>query len=92
MLEELHPQSNKLNRLFEKFSRESKAVAIAMVSLVVSALSLLMAFMAVYDAIQAKIKVDVVFESNKILNMEVRLLQNKIEIYNAKFDSKLENK
>lgn len=54
MAEDLQAENNRFHRLFRQFSNESKAVSIATVALVVSALSLLMAWMAVYDAIHAR--------------------------------------
>ena len=83
MVQELQADDNRLNRLFEKFSSEAKAVSISTVALVVSALALLMSWMAVYDAIHAKTQIEVVLESNADLKKEVRILQNKIDRYQA---------
>lgn len=58
MASELQAEANKLYRLFRQFSQESKAITIASVGLFVAGLSLLMAFMAMHDANQAKAKVD----------------------------------
>ena len=58
MAQDLHAEDNRLNRLFKKFSSESKAVSIASIALIVSCLALLMAWMAVYDAKHAKIQVE----------------------------------
>ena len=87
MVQDLQVENNRINRLFERFSSESRAVSIATVALIISALSLLMAWMSVYDAIHAKTQVDVVLESNANLKREVRLLQNKIDRYNAKLEA-----
>ena len=70
-------------RLFEKFSKESTGITIAGISLVVAVLSLLMAWMAVYDSTHVKIQQQVVLESNVELKREIRLLQNKIDRYEA---------
>ena len=51
-------QDNSRYRLFKELVDESKAVTIASVALIVSVLSLLMAFMALNDAKHAKIQVD----------------------------------
>ena len=83
MVQDLQPDDNRLNRLFQKFSNESKAVSIACVSLVIATLALLMAWMAVYDAIHAKTQVVVVLESNADLKKEIRLLQYKMDRYEA---------
>lgn len=48
--------ANQTYRLLEKFSSESKALTIASVSLIVTVLALLMAFMALNDAKHAKIQ------------------------------------
>lgn len=47
-------QDNAKYRLWKEFIGESKAVTIASVSLIVAVLSLLMAWMATYDAIHAR--------------------------------------
>lgn len=83
MAQDLQADVNRITRLFERFSSESKAVSIAAVALVVSVLALLMAWMSVYDAIHAKAEVAVVLESNADLKKEVRLLQFKIDLYDA---------
>ncbi len=58
MVTELQVQDNKLHRLFEKFSRESQAVTVASVSMIVALLSLLMAWMAVDAAKTAQAVVE----------------------------------
>ena len=87
MVEELQPERNHLNRLFKRFSQESKAVSIATIAMVIAVLSLLMAWMAVYDAIHAKTQVEVMLESNADLKKEVRILQLKIDLYDANLRS-----
>lgn len=86
MAQDLQEKDNRLHRLFEKFSNESKTISIASVSLVISILALLMAWMAVYDAIHANAQVTVMLESNAELKKEVRLLQMKVDHLNAKLD------
>jgi len=83
MAQDLQEKDNRLHRLFERFSNESKTISIASVSLVISVLALLMAWMSVYDAIHAKTQVEIMLESNADLKKEVRILQNKIDRYNA---------
>lgn len=83
MVQDLKEKDNRLHRLFEKFSNESKTISIASVSVIISVLALLMSWMAVYDAIHAKVQVDVMLVSNTELKKEVRLLQNKIDRYQA---------
>ena len=91
MAQDLQAENNRLNRLFEKFSSEAKAVSIATVALVISALALLMAWMAVYDAIHANAQVDVMLESNAAKIKEIRLLQMKIDRYEAKLEAQGDN-
>lgn len=86
-VQDLQTDDNKLHRLFRQFSSESKAISISTVALVIATLSLLMAWMAVYDAIHAKARVDVVLQSNVELSKEVRLLQYKIDLYNAHLEA-----
>lgn len=83
MPRDLQEKDNRLHRLFEKFSNESKTISIASVSMIISVLALLMSWMAVYDAIHAKVQVDVMLESNAELKKEVRLLQMKVDRYEA---------
>ena len=85
-VQDLQTDDNRLHRLFRQFSSESKAVSISTVALIIATLSLLMAWMAVYDAIHAKTQVDVVLESNADLKKEVRLLQMKVDRYEAKLE------
>jgi len=75
MADELQADTNRLNRLFQKFSQESKAVSIAIVSLVIAALSLLMAWLAVYDATTAKVTVEIQNQQIQDLEDEFRLLE-----------------
>ena len=62
MADELQAENNRLYRLFQKFSTESKTVTIASVSMIISLLSLLMAFMALNDAKEARILAEVKLE------------------------------
>ena len=87
MVSDLQAENNRINRLFERFSSESRAVSIATVALIISALALLMAWMSVYDAIHAKTQIEVVLESNATLKMEIRLLQQKVDTFNAKINA-----
>ena len=87
MAQDLQAENNRLNRLFEKFSSEAKAVSIATVALVISALALLMAWMAVYDAIHVQADVDAMERSSaqayKEMEREYRLLQLKVDEHRA---------
>ena len=87
MAPDLQDDINRFDRLFKKFSSESKIVSIAMIALIVSALSLLMSWMAVYDAVHVKIQQSVVLESNAELKKEIRLLQMKMDRYGAELHS-----
>jgi len=58
MVQDLQAEDNRLHRLFEKFSSEARTISIASVALIISVLSLLMAWMAVYDASNAVAKVN----------------------------------
>jgi len=77
MESELRAKDNRLNRLFQKFSNESKAVTIASVSLIVSVLSLLMAWSAVNSATNAKAKVDYELRATQ---QDVTAMKNKITL------------
>jgi len=88
MVSDLQAENNRINRLFERFSSESRAVSIATVALIVAALSLLMAWMSVYDAIHAKTQIEVVLVSNADLTKEVRLLQYKFDLIKARQSAK----
>lgn len=87
-VQDLQADKNALHRLFQKFSIESTAVSISGISLVIAALALLMAFMAVYDAMHAKIQIDVVLESNADLKKEVRLLEYKVDLLKATVEAR----
>ena len=77
MAEDLQAENNRFHRLFRQFSSESKAVSIATVALVVAALSLLMAWMAVYDAIHAKIQVEYELVETR---QEILILKNQMRL------------
>lgn len=74
-------------RAIKEFGQERTIITIASISLVVSILALLMAWMAVYDAIQAKstIEADERYssESYRQLEREYRLLQLKVDEHRA---------
>ena len=57
-VQDLQADSNKLHRLFHKFSNESRAISISTVALIVSLLALLMAYMAVHSSNVALAKID----------------------------------
>ena len=82
MVTDLQSQDNKLHRLFEKFSNESKTVTIASIAMIVSLLSLLMVWMAVSDAKEAKVRAEyqeahIEELSDKIEVMKVYITQHK---------------
>jgi len=83
MAQDLQAEDNRLNRLFEKFSSEAKAVSIATVALIVSTLALLMAFMGLYDAIHVKASLEsderYTIEYLHVVERETRLLKLQIE-------------
>ena len=87
MATDLQADDNKTYRLLQRFSSESKALTIAAVSLIVAILSLLMAWMAVYDAIQVKATLSAQeqfsAQSYKELEREYRLLQLKVDEHRA---------
>ena len=56
MVHELEAETNRLDRLFTRFTDQSKAVSISSVALIVSLLALLMAWMAVDDAKTAALR------------------------------------
>jgi len=77
--------------LFKELVDESKTVTISSVSLIVAVLALLMAWMAVYDSTHVKIQQQVVLESNGELKKEIRILQNKIDRYEADLHARITN-
>jgi len=83
MAQDLQAEDNRFYRLFRQFSSESKAVSISSISLVISALALLMAWMAVYDAIHVKAQLQAdersITQSYEQLEREYRLLQLKVD-------------
>jgi len=87
MEQDLQKENNRLYRLFEKFSSEAKAISIATVALVVSTLALLMAFMAVYDALHVKATLTADERSSAVayrqMEREYRLLQLKVDEHRA---------
>lgn len=87
MPQDLQAKDNRLHRLFERFSNESKTISIASVSLIISVLALLMAWMSVYDAIHVKAALEaddrVAVQSYRELEREYRLLQLKVDEHRA---------
>jgi len=84
----LQPEINQFNRLLTRFTSESKTIVIASISLVVTVLSLLIAFMALDDAKHARIQAEFL----KTQNSEMR---DEIEVYrirSAKLDAWLKAK
>lgn len=88
MATELQADINHISRLFHKFSTESKAVAIASVSLIATALALLMAFMALNDAKHARLSVEY---QNRVID-EVQADNRVLRIRAAKMDAWLKAK
>ena len=58
MVADLQTDTNQNYRLFEKFHTESKAVVLSLVAAIVATLSVLMAWMAVFVAMEANSTVD----------------------------------
>ncbi len=87
MAQDLQEKDNRLHRLFEKFSNESKTISIASVSLIISVLALLMSWMAVYDALHVKAllesEIRMSGQSYEQLEREYRLLQAKVDRHRA---------
>lgn len=82
---DLQVDDNRLHRLFERFSSEARLVSITTVALIISALSLLMAFMAFDAAKDAKIQVE--YQDTNIAKLrenyekEILQLENQITLY-----------
>lgn len=74
---DLQADNNRLHRLFEKFSAESKALTIASVALIVTVLALLMAFMALDAAKDAKIQVEYELAATR---QEIVVLKNQMRL------------
>lgn len=87
MVQDLQAKDNRLHRLFEKFSNESRTISIASISLVISVLALLMAWMSVYDALHVKAllesEIRMSGQSYEQLEREYRLLQAKVDRHRA---------
>ena len=77
MVQDLQAENNRINRLFERFSSEARLVSIATVALIVSALSLLMAFMALDAAEHAKIQVEYELAATR---QELLILKNQLRM------------
>lgn len=80
---EINPARSEKYRYLEKFNFLPKLIVLASVAMIISMLALMMAWMAVYDSTHVKIQQQVVLESNAELKKEIRLLQNKIDRYEA---------
>ncbi len=80
---DLQSATNLLNRVLDKIKAESKSFSASILAVIIAVLALLMSWMAVYDSTHAKIQMQVVLESNVILVKEIRVLQNKIDRYEA---------
>lgn len=89
MADELRTEANLFQRLLDRFQEESNAVAISKVSVVVALLSLLMAFMALDNAKDAKtiVEVELRYERAHVkeLTDEIKVWQ----IYSAKIHADL---
>lgn len=87
MPRDLKEKDNRLHRLFEKFSNESKTISIASIALIISVLALLMAWMSVYDALHVKATLEAnerySEQAYKELEREYRLLQLKVDEHRA---------
>jgi len=94
MVSELQAENNRLHRLFQKFSDESKALTIASVALICAALAVLLALMASNNATEARIRTE--YQDDKItelrenyqaqidkLDKEIRLYEYHIESLDA---------
>jgi len=77
---DLQVDDNRFHRLFEKFSSESKALTIASVALIVTVLALLMAFMALDAAKDAKIQVEYELAATR---QELLILKNHMTLTNV---------
>jgi len=87
MAQDLKAEHNRLNRLFEKFSREAQLVTIASVALIISILSLLMAWMSADNALEARIMVEVELRSARTEIQELREDIAVSRIRNAKIEA-----
>lgn len=74
MVTDLQVDTNRLDRLFARFTDQSRAVTISSVALIVSLLSLLMAWMAVNDAKTAEIRV-------ALQDRHITSLEGDIDVY-----------
>lgn len=77
MVSDLQAEDNRFHRLFEKFSTESKALTIAFVALIVTVLALLMSFMALNAAKDAKIQVEYELTATR---QELLILKNQLRL------------
>lgn len=86
---DLQVEDNRLHRLFKQFSSESRAVSIATIALIITVLALLMSFMALDAATNAKIQVEYELQAtreelfilkNQLRLTDVYLLQNHVKM------------
>jgi hypothetical protein len=76
MVTDLTPD-NKLHRLFEKFSNESKIVTVSSIAMIVAILALLMSWISLSDAKHAKVKVDYELAGTR---QEMLILKNQLRL------------
>ncbi len=79
MATDLQADDNRLHRLFRQFSKESSAIAISSIALVVSVLFAIMAVIAMRDANQAMAKAENWQQMYKETEKECRLAQLEID-------------
>ena len=72
---EIRADESRLYRLFERFSKQSQAVTIAVISLVVALLSLLLANSAANDAKEANIRSQLLLENYRETKEEVEVYE-----------------
>lgn len=76
MTKDLNPQLNEQIRLLERFNKDWATVSIASVSLIITVLALLMAFMALSDAKDARIRAEM--QDQQILDLRTQVNVYKI--------------
>ena len=88
---DINPERSEKYHYLDKLNFVPKLIILATVAMIISMLALMMSWMAVYDSTHVKIQQQVVLESNADVKMEVRLLQMKVDRYEAKLESKGDN-
>ena len=81
MVKELHADENQRYRLFRQFSVESRAVVIASVALIAAILALLMSWIAMYDSISARAKVEL---HKEMQNAQLEAMGRRLDMQDAK--------